>query len=226
MCSYILRNQKDSDIWCIDKEFLLCGTQYLFVRTEKGKGTMLSEGCVSYVTENGFFAALGHNEEPEAIPYLEAELYAQHTDEEPPQAGRVLHSMSSGVYGTFYDDYTPPIFSRLKIAPLDSLVAAAPAELWIPVGSGEPFVFKGKIAALFPDKPHPVLFKVGDPVFPGAQFGCSGSVIVQNGKIAAIVAIANENPTTLLYCTSAEQMAVDLERMIYEFAVAEDCEYK
>lgn len=214
--------------FCLEnKEFLLCGMQYLFVRTEKGKGTMISEGCVSFSTENGFFAALGHNEDPEAIPYLGAEIYAQHTDEvEPPQAGRVLCSMPSGVYGAFYDDYTPLVFSRMKIAPLDSLITDTPAELWMPVGSGEPFVFKGKIAALFPDKPYPVLFEVHDSVFPGAQFGCSGSVIIQNGKIAAVVSGANENPATLLYCTAAEQMAVDLERMIYEFAVAEDCEYK
>ena len=126
------------------------------------------------------------------------------------------------MYGALYDDYTPPVFSKLKVAPLDSLKADAPAELWMPIGVGEPRVFRGKIAALFPDKLHPVLFEVQDDLFPGAQFGCSGSVIVQDGRMVAVVAGANENPATLLYCTSAEQMAVDLYHMIFEFDEQEE----
>lgn len=204
-------------------EVFLSAMQYLFVRIQKGRGTMLSEGCVSFVTQHGFFAALGHSEDSDALPYEGAELYAQHSEEEdPPQAGRVLRSTPSGAYGALYDDYTPPVFSQLKVAPLDRLKADAPAELWMPIGVGEPRVFRGKIAALFSDKPHPVLFEVQDDLFPGAQFGCSGSVIVQEGRIAAVVAGANENPATLLYCTSAEQMAVDLCRMIFEFAEQEE----
>ena len=104
-------------------------------------------------------------------------------------------------------------------APLDHLTADAPAELWMPIGVGKPKVFQGKIAALFPGKPYPVLFEVQDPLFPGARFGCSGSVIVQDGRIAAVVAGSNENPATLLYCTSAEQMVVDLYRMVHDFAI-------
>ena len=204
-------------------EVFLNAMQYLFVRTQKGRGTMLSEGCISFITQHGFFAALGHNEDLDALPYKGAELYAQHSEEEePPQAGRVLRSMPSGVYGALYDDYTPPVFSKLKVAPLNRLKADAPAELWMPIGVGEPRVFRGKIAAIFPSKPHPVLFEVQDDLFPGAQFGCSGSVIVQDGRIAAVVAGANENPATLLCCTSAEQMAVDLYRMIFEFTEQEE----
>lgn len=206
-------------------EVFLSAMQYLFVRTQKGRGTMLSEGCISFITQHGFFAALGHNEDPDALPYEGAELYAQHSEEdEPPQAGGALRSTQSGVYGALYDDYTPPVFSKLKVAPLDSLKADAPAELWMPIGVGEPRIFRGKVAALFPDKPHPVLFEVQDDQFPGARFGCSGSVIVQDGRIAAVVAGGNENPATLLYCTSAEQMVYDLHRMMYELAVTEEPE--
>jgi len=204
-------------------EVFLSALQYLFVRTKKGVGTILSEGCVSFVTSTGFFAALGHNEETDALSYENAELYAQHTEEDdPPQAGRVLCSTPTGVYGAFYDDYIPPVFSKLKVAPLESLTVDASAELWMPIGVGKPRVFSGKIAALFPGKPHPVLFEVQDDLFSGAQFGCSGSVIVQNGRIAAVVAGANENPASLLYCTSAEQMAIDLGNMIHGFAILEE----
>lgn len=204
------------------KEVLLSATQYLFVRAQKGSEALLSEGCVSFVTENGFFAALGHNESTGTIPYVDAELYAQRTnDDKPTQAGRVLYSAPSGLYGAFYDDYTPPVFAKFRIAPLVKLKVGTPAELWMPIGAGAPNVFRGKIAALFPDKPYPILFATQDSLFPGAQFGSSGSVIIQNGKIVAVVAGANKNPAHLLYCTSAEQMAIDLWHMVYELSVTE-----
>lgn len=78
-------------------EIFISAMQYLFVRMQKGRRAMLSEGCVSFATQHGFFAALGHNEESDAPPYEDAELYAQHSEEdEPPQVGRVLRSVPSG----------------------------------------------------------------------------------------------------------------------------------
>lgn len=202
-----------------DREVMLCAMQYLFVRTEQGRGTKLSEGCISFATENGFFAALGHNEEPDDFSYKDAELYAQHTTcVEPPQAGRILRSLPSGVYGAFYDDYAPPTFAKMKIASLNELKVDSAAELWMPIGTGELKVLEGKIAALFPDKPYPVLFKCLNKVFLGAGFGSSGSVIVQGGKLAAVVAGANEVPSDLLYCTSAERMMHDLGQMLSELS--------
>ena len=112
-----------------------------------------------------------------------------------------------------------PVFSKIKVAPLDSLKTDAPAELWMPISVGKLRVFRGKIAALFPDDPYPILFEVQDPLFPGAQFGCSGSVIVQDGRIAAVVAGANENPAALLYCTLVEQMVADLYCMVHDFSI-------
>lgn len=205
------------------KSVLLSAMQYLFVRVQKESGAILSEGCVSFVTSQGFFAALGHNEDKDSPPYMDAELVAQHIDSnEPIQAGKVLLSQPSGLYGAFYDDYEPPVFSRLQVAPMQDIIAGKPAELWMPLGTGEPRVFRGVVAALFPDKPHPVLFEVTDSLFPGATFGCSGSVIVQDEKIVAVVAGANSNPAKLLYCTAAEQMLIDMKDMIHKLSASED----
>lgn len=202
---------------------LLSTMQYLFVRVKKESGAILSEGCVSFVTSQGFFAALGHNEDKDSPPYINAELVAQHIDSnEPIQAGKVLLSRPSGLYGAFYDDYEPPVFSRLQVASMQDIIVGKPAELWMPIGTGEPRMFRGVVAALFPDKPHPVLFEVMDSLFPGATFGCSGSVIVQDGKIVAVVAGANSNPAKLLYCTAAGQMLMDMKDMIHKLAASED----
>lgn len=201
----------------------LSAIQYLFVRTQKESGAILSEGCVSFVTSQGFFAALGHNEDRDSPPYMDAELVAQHIDSnEPIQAGKVLLSQPSGLYGAFYDDYEPPVFSSLQVASMQDIIVGKSAELWMPIGTSEPRVFRGVVAALFPDKLHPVLFEIIDSLFPGATFGCSGSVIVQDGKIVAVVAGANSNPAKLLYCTAAERMVDDLTQMIHELSISED----
>lgn len=202
---------------------MLCSKQYQFNRINSGSDTVVSEGCVSFFTSQGFFAAMGHCVCNESIPYMGAELYAQdNISDEPIQAGRVLLSRPTGVYGAFYDDYKPPVFSQMAVAALSKLSIGAPGELWMSVGAGEPQVFKGMIVDLFPGKPHPVLFEVTDNCFPGASFGSSGSVVVQNGKIAAVVAGANKNPARLLYCTAAEQMLIDLKDMIHKLAASED----
>ena len=206
-----------------NKSVFICASPHLFVRDQDEDDPIVTEGCISFVTEHGFFAALGHNENPNSLPYEEAGVYALPEDEEEPLlAGQVLCSTPAGIYGAFYDDYTPPVVAQLEIAALQDLEADTAAELWMPIESGELHVFKGTIVALFPDKPHPVLFLVQDESFPGASFGSSGSVIVQGGKLVAILAGANDDPATLLYCTSAEQMAEDLGRMMLELATTEE----
>lgn len=194
-------------------DILLCASRYSFAPTEKNL-PIYSESCISFVTEHGFFAAIGHNSDNEVL-YHGAEVYS-HDDETDIllQAGQVLCSTTTGAYGAFYDDYTPPIFAKAKIASLDSIRINSEAELWMPLKRNFPQRFLGKIVAIFPDKPFPVLFKVEDDNFPGATFGCSGSVILQDGNFVAVMAGANENPASLLYCTSAEQMIKDLEKML------------
>lgn len=202
-------------------EVLISAKQYLFARSQNDNDFLLTGGCISFFTKTGFFAALGHNEEPEALSYEGAEVYAQPSDcGDLEQAGRVLRSTPSGIYGAFYDDYAPSAIDKLTIAPLEELKADEPAELWMQTDSDVKTVFHGKIAALFSDKPFPVLFEAMDESFPGATFGCSGSVIVQDGRLAAVVAGGNENPANLLYCTSAEQMIRDLDCMLQDIATA------
>ena len=207
-------------------QIYLCSVRHLFARTavDKPEAT-LSEGCVSFTTSQGFFAALGHNEDIGAISYEGSELYATHLNSDAPfQAGKVLCSRPSGIYGAFYDDYTAPVHSKVDAAALHDLKIGEPAELYLPDENGKLRVIQGRIVALFPDKPHPVLFEVDDLRFSGVTEGCSGSVIIQGGRLAAVVAGANEDPAVLLYCTSAEQMVNDLKTMIYEIATGNEGE--
>lgn len=195
----------------------LSSTQYLFLRASKGDDTIASEGYISFFTPQGFFAALGHNESNPSIPYADAEVCAiGSTSDELIQIGRILVSQPTGIYGAFYDDYEPPILNIMPIVALSDIEASAPAELWMTDVSGTLRVYSGVIVVLFPDKQYPVLFEVTDDQFPGASFGSSGSVVVQAGRIAAVVAGANTYPARLLYCTSAEQMMMDLKAMIQE----------
>lgn len=192
----------------------LCSSRYLFTPSPSDNTLAYLEACISFVTEYGFFAAIGHKSDSD-VSHPGVEVYS-HDDESGIllQAGQVLCSTTTGTYGAFYDDYTPPVFAKAKIASLDSIKINSEAELWMPVKKNSPQRFLGKIVAIFPDKPFPVLFKVEDNNFPGATFGCSGCVILQDGSLVAVMAGANENPANLLYCTSAEQMIKDLEKML------------
>ena len=196
----------------------LCSSRYVFTPSLSDNTLTYSEACISFVTEHGFFAAIGHNSDNK-LSYLRTEIYSYNkVSDALVQAGQVLCSTSTGVYGAFYDDYSPTVFAKVQIASLDSININSEAELWMPVKNSSPQSFRGKIVAVFPDKPYPVLFNVEDDNFPGATFGCSGSVILQNEKLVAVMAGANDNPAILLYCTSAEQMITDLEKMLWDIA--------
>lgn len=207
----------------LSQTYHLCSSRFLFVRRGEGDDAAVTAGCVSFTTEYGAFAALGHGEGDGKATYADSEVYAcPAPGEDPVGVGVVLRSEESGLYGAFCDE-PPETFASMSIAPLDSLRAGAPAELWMPPeGSVKPRVYRGKIAALFPDKPFPVLFEADDPKFPGASWGSSGSVVVQDKKIAAVVAGANETPGSLLYCTAAETMAEAMWKMVVDACEGEE----
>lgn len=177
----------------------------LFVCFADGKDVM-REGCIAFGTRD-FFAALGHGEAPQAVPYKGAEVYSSAGN----PVGRIISSSSEGIYGAFYEEGEEPLCVQNATLSFFSHLEIGKAELVIPI-DGKVERFNGRIVALFEGKPHPVLFEVCDESFPGAGFGSSGSVIMQNGKIAAVVAGANEYPSKLLYCTSAEQMVSGINK--------------
>lgn len=108
----------------------LSSAQYLFLRTDENDDTIASEGCISFFTHQGFFAALGHNESDTSVPYTDAEVCAiGSASDELVQAGRVLVSQPTGVYGAFYGDYEPPILDIMPIAALCDIEIGAPAKL-------------------------------------------------------------------------------------------------
>ena len=61
-------------------ELSVCARQYLYVKHLKkfdGQGTEFSEGVISFVTDDGYFASLGHSEDHEYLEKGAIDLYSQ-----------------------------------------------------------------------------------------------------------------------------------------------------
>lgn len=204
-------------------ELGVCARQYLFVKHLKkfdGQGTEFSEGVASFVTDDGYFASLGHSKDHAYLEKGAIDLYAQHGDiDEPELIGWALRTASTGIHGKFADGYAPPMECKMKVLPMKELSLDS-AEVWMPFLASDPIRYTGKIIAL-PQKNvmDSIMFEADEPNIIGIHKGIEGSVIVQGGKAAAIVRRVNGKQ---LECVSAELVAVDLFRMMYEQSFAEE----
>lgn len=203
-------------------ELGICARQYLFVKHLKkfdGQGTEFFEGVVSFVTDGGYFAALGHSDEHAYLEKGGIDLYAQHGNlDEPEVVGWALRLFTTGIHGKFADEYMPPIECKMKVMPPQDIQLDS-AEVWMPFLASEPIRYSGKIVTLARKPTDAIVFEANERNLIGIHRGIQGSVIIQNGKIAAIVRSVNGNK---LECVSAQLVAVDLFRTIYEQSFAEE----
>ena len=202
-------------------ELGICARQYLFVKHLKkfdGQGTEFFEGVVSFVTDDGYFAALGHSDEHAYLEKGGIDLYAQHGDlDEPEVAGWALRLFTTGIHGKLADEYVPPIECKMKVMPTQDIQLDS-AEVWMPLLASEPIRYSGKIVVLPKNTMDSIVFEADEANIIGIHRGIQGSVIIQNGKIVAIVRSVSGNR---LECVSAQLVAVDLFRTIYEQSFAE-----
>lgn len=204
-------------------ELGVCAKQYLFVKHLKkfdGRGTEFFEGVVSFVTDDGYFASLGHSKDHAYLEKGAIDLYAQHGDiDEPEVIGWALRASPTGIHGKFTDEYVPSMECKMKVLPIKDLCLDS-AEVWMPFLESDPIRYTGKIVGLPKESAmDSIIFEVDEPNIIGIHRGIEGSVIVQDGKVAAIVRRVNGKQ---LECVSAELVAVDLFRMMYEQSFAEE----
>ena len=204
-------------------ELGVCARQYLFVKHLKkfdGHGTEFFEGVVSFVTDDGCFASHGHSKDHAYLEKGAIDLYAQHGDiDEPEVIGWALRASPTGIHGKFADGYVPPIECKMKVMPIKDIRLDS-AEVWMPFLSSDPIRYTGKIIALPKESAmDSILFKADEPNIIGIHKGIEGSVIVQDGKIAAVVRRVSGKH---LECVFAELVAVDLFRMMYEQSFIEE----
>lgn len=195
---YLYCNGKDkADIEEFVGEVYLCSTPYTFRKLDKEK-TATVEGCISFFTKEGYFAALGRMEKDGSIEVFDGEE----------NAGFVLNGRAFGTYGAFYEDYTPGKSKKMRILSFEN-IEQGEAELWIPGEKG----FVKKLVEITPKSPTYIECKP-DEEEKLLESAC-GAVIVQDGKIAAIVTEYNTE-NGVYNCVSAARVAVPLACIVQE----------
>lgn len=197
----------------------LCSTPCVTAQFIEGGSLEYGEGCISFATEDGYFAALGHGVNKASINNGCFEFFTGHPDApDTAQAGWAIRSMPAGTFGCFFGDYSPLIITSMSVAP-HLQVKPGPAELWIADKSGTVHKYEGTLSVEDISSVRPFIFAAesSSPL----PFSClDGSVVVQDGKIAAVIAGAYAGGNQKFVCVAAEYMLVDLTRMMYEIKIA------
>lgn len=178
-------------------ELYVCSRQYSFMKLNEGEKTKNFGGCISFFTKDGFFAALGHKEKGDNIEILDGEE----------NVGYIMNSKAFGSYGAFYEDYAIPDAKKMKISAFGS-IERGDAELWL---AGEKGLTKKKVK-IHPEAAGRIICNAGVL----SDNNICGAVIVQNGKIAAVVSEYDEENYRFI-CVSAERVAIPLRCLSLEY---------
>ena len=184
-------------------EFYLCCHPYTFGKFKKGEDLTEFPGYISFITEDGYFAALGHSEN---YSYLEDGCIEIFDGEN--AVGFVSQMRVSCVYGSFYDDHKIHKSNKIRIAPFNA-IENGKAELWI---SGENGFIK-KTVEITANSPVYITCKLSEGE--NADKDIDGAVIVQKGKAVAVVSGYDEE-NDVFSCTSASRVAIPLIHIAYE----------
>ncbi len=183
--------------------FCLYAKPYTFLKYKDDGETDKSKARVVMATEQGYFATLKH---PDTTEYHSVEIVS---DEE--AVGFIMRTMPSGLFGSFYS-HDEPVSHKMKILPYNEIKEGT-AELWVSDGKAD---FKKSEIKLSASRIDDIRL-----------FNCSltaddvkGALVVQNNRLACVVTEYDSNCTELK-CISAELIAADLCRMVYEQRVHE-----
>lgn len=203
---YLSYNQKgSSELYPADiynEEFVLFDRNVAFLKYKKGEQSAEFDGCISFATAEGHFAALGHGEDVKYI--TDGFLEAIDGDD---SIGYAAKTTSYGIYGWFYKDCFYPQGIKMKIKPFADLEVGV-AELWIP-NEGDGFLRK-KVKLDFGDIKRIECSVIGEAL---ENTNIDGAVITQGRRLVAVVSGYDEIRGAFT-CVSAETVAADLMRMI------------
>lgn len=168
---------------------------------------MLHEGVISFYDEKSrSFAAFGHPviEENNTLPQ-EATVLSFLDDNAGQFSGAVTRNTFYGCFGSFLPEYTPYVYKKTKLIHPDDIKEGKAVLLMLDETNS---LTEYESTISFVEDFFPILISVYDEDFKGANSGVSGSVVLQNGKIAAIVCAGNkEENSDMFYATSAYEVA-------------------
>lgn len=203
----IYKHTKESSF--LKKEFSVVSIPYGFIfdmEQNISPETEIIEGVISvYDEKNRTFASLGHPVITKNDEMPQEAIVVSFVGENAGQmVGTVTENTFVGCFGKFIPEYTPPIYARMKIMhPSD--IKEGNATLLMLDKTKTLKEYEGKLS--FRKEGFPLLFYVENENFKGANEGSSGSIILQDGKITAIVCAGDKQKDAhKLYAITAYEM--------------------
>lgn len=199
----------------LKKEFYVVGVPYGFIfdmEQEFSPDIKLNQGVISvYDEKSRSFAAFGHPiiEEDNNMPQ-EAMVMPFIGDDSGQFTGKVTRNTFVGCFGDFVSDYIPPTYDKMKLMHPGDIKEGEVVLLMLDDAN----TLKEYESTLsFNEKGFPLRITVNDKEFKGASKGVSGSVVLQEGKIAAIVCAGNkkENADVFYGITAYEVVKTMME---------------
>lgn len=185
-----------------EQKFFLCNHRCDFAKYKENGETVEGKNNICFANEEGYFTAL--NDDDNEV-YCDIEPLGENG-----AIGYMMGDMPTGIYGMFYEDFDFKNGTEIKIKEYPD-IKNGNAQLWIPDDNGE---FKKEDISIKKLDVDDIRFK-SKLKFEDAIIG---SAVIQDGDLVAIVTDYNEKKQEYK-CISAELMATDLCRMIYEHRV-------
>lgn len=205
----IIIYQHSKETSFLKKEFSVVSIPYGFIfdmEQNISPETEIIEGVISiYDEKSRTFASLGHPIITKNDEMPQEGVVMSFVGENAPQmVGTVTENTFVGCFGKFIPEHTPPIYTRMKIMhPND--IKEGNATLLMLDKTKTLKEYEGKLS--FRKEGFPLSFSIENENFEGANEGTSGSIILQDGKITAIVCARDKQKgANKLYAITAYEM--------------------
>ena len=189
------------------EKFFWCNKPYDFAKYKENGDVTMGESTLCFATSEGYFAGLNDGD---TETYFNIE--ALENDE---AVAFVMGTMPTGIYGSFYEgqEFLKDLDMTVDILPFNEIYQGE-AELRIPDKDG---CFSCGNVIIFPDVPNNIrvcsIRGLEDPP-------AIGAAVMQGEELAAFVT-EHDAENHEYKCISAEMMAMDLCRKIYEHRILE-----
>ena len=188
-----------------NEKFFWCNKPYDFAKYKENGDVIMGESTLCFATSEGYFAGLNDGD-PEEYFNIEA------LDDDRAVAF-VMGTMPTGIYGSFYEDqkFLKDLDMMVNILPFNEIYQGE-AELRISYQNGG---FTCRDVLVYPNTLNDIrvssIDRLDDPP-------AIGAAVMQGEKLAAFI-IGYDAEKHEYKCVSAEMMAIDLCRKIYEYRV-------
>ena len=189
----------------ISEDFFLCNRPHEFIKFKKGTDVESIQGCVSFLTEDGYFSALGHEED---VRYIESGAIEIFDGDD--NLGFAFKTTPAGLLGAFYNSEKYK-GDKMKLRLFED-IEPGDAELWLPTYDGDFEKIPVELKLISPDC---IECKRGKSRKAFPKVHIDGSAIIQDGKIAAVIS-GYDASRDVYTCISAEDTARELFSMAHK----------